>query len=297
MKKILFKPVPIFLFILFLSRINLFAAVLEPAVSASLDKDEARIGDIVKFELKAELPENAYIAVNKEIIFENFDTVNFSVKHVSQEPNVYLITFDIAAYKTGNLRIEPVGITYINSSGSKKMFFTPESQLLINSVLTGGAQQDIKDIKPLKKLSVKPANAAGIIFLIILMCVLTYFVIKDAAQKSHKKEIIVDPQTQALNLLDGLSEFIKNGEAKIFYYKAAEILRRYISAKYVFNAMEMTSAELLKKLDGTIAISMTKRDIKQYLSIFDLARYAGFKPSENDMLNSLEKTKEFIRKL
>ncbi|MDR1196561.1 MAG: hypothetical protein LBL00_08835, partial [Endomicrobium sp.] len=229
MKKILFKRFPIFLFILFLSCANLFAAVLEPVVSASLDKDEARIGDIIKFAIKAELPENAYIAVNKEIIFENFDTVKFSAKHISQEPNVYLITFDIAAYKTGNLRIEPAGITYINSSGSKRMFFTPESQVIINSALTGG-QQDIKDIKPLKKLSVKPINAAGIIFLIILMCVLAYFVIKDAVQKTHKKEIVVDPQTEALNLLDGLSEFIRNGEAKIFYYKAAEILRRYISA-------------------------------------------------------------------
>jgi hypothetical protein len=298
MKKTLFTLFKIFLFILFLSQADVFASVLEPVVSASLNKQESYIGDIIKFTIKAELPENAYIATNKEIIFENFDILGFSVEHISEKPNIYLITFDIAAYKTGTLHIEPVGITYINASGSKRMFFTPQSQVIINSMLNDGGK-DIKDIKPLKKLAIKPAYAAGIAVMIIFIGILLFFIIEDVLKKSAKENAEFNPQLEALNLLDELLHcgIIENGEARIFYYRAAEILRKYISVKYKFNAMEMTSAELLKKLEEIVAISMTKRDIKHYLGIFDLARYAGLKLSKDDMIESLEKTKEFIRKI
>ena len=131
------------------------------------------------------------------------------------------------------------------------------------------------------------------------MAALIIIFLKDIFKKSKKIEIIVDPQTEALSNLDNLysSGAVKNGEPRVFYYRVSEILRIYISKKYNFNAMEMTSSELLKKLETVVPVSITKKDLKEYLKIFDLARYAGFKPSQNDMLESLEKTKEFIRKL
>lgn len=272
-------------------------AVSEPTVSVSLDNESARVGDIIKFTVKAELPENAYIAVNKKILFNNFDTLNMSVERLSRQSNTYLIIFDLAAFKTGSLEIESVGISYITDSGAKKMFFTPSAKVNIESVLPSG-QTEIKDIKPVKKIGIKTKYAAGIIGLATIILILFFSIIKERAAKP-KEQISADPKTEALSKLELLyeSDAVKNGDARLFYYQAAEILRSYISVKYLFNAMEMTSSELLKELDNIDSVSMTKKEIRQYLDIFDLARYAGFKASQQNMAESLKKTKEFIEKL
>ena|GEM_PF-1632761 len=284
--------------IISLSLLNVFAAAKNPAVTASLDRDNAYIGDIIKYTVKAELPEAAYLAVNKNIIFENFETINISAGRVSGEPNVYEIIFELAAYKTGILKLESVGIAYVNASGNRKMFFTPPAETIINSILNTNPE-DIKDVKPLKKISIKPEYAAGLGLIFIILVIFIVLSVKDVLKNTKKAAVVVDPQTEALAELDSLLESgaIKNGDARIFYYRAAEILRIYISKKYNFNAMEMTSTELLKKLENIVPASLTRKDMKGYFKIFDLARYAGFRPSEDDMIESLEKTKEFIRKL
>jgi hypothetical protein len=293
MKKILLASL-----IISLSVLNVFAASKDPVVNVSLDRENAYIGDIIKYIVIAELPEASYLTVNKNIIFENFETVNISAERVSSEPNVYKIIFELAAYKTGILKFEPVGIAYVNTAGNRKMFFTPPSKILINSVLNANPQ-DIKDIKPLKKMSIKPEYAAGLGLIFTVLVILIVLSVKHVIKKTKKAAVIVDPQTEALVNLDNLLESgaIKNGDARFFYYRAAEILRIYISKKYNFNAMEMTSTELLKKLENIVFVSLTRKEMKEYLKIFDLARYARFKPSEDDMTASLEKTKEFIRKL
>jgi hypothetical protein len=270
----------------------------EPIVSASAGRESAYVGDIIGFNVRAELPSGAYIAVNNNIIFNNFDVKQARVEHISENPNIYDVTFDLAAYKTGFLDIESVGITYIDSSGKKKMFFTPASGVMVNSVLGGGGK-DIKDIKPLKKASMKLSCAAGAVLLIAVIIAFAVFAVKDIFKAENKKAVAADPKSEALANLDNLlkSGITKEGDTRIFYYRIAEILRTYISKRYDFNAMEMTSTELIKKFEEFREISIPRKDLRQYLIIFDLARYAGFKASEKDMLESFEKTKEFIGKL
>lgn len=292
------KKTALVLSLFVLSCLNVFAVSGEPVVKASLDKENAHIGDIIKYTVKAELPGAAYLAVNKDIIFENYETVNVSAAHLSEEPNIYVITFSLTAYETGILSLEPVGIAYVTASGDRKMFFTPRAKVLVDSVLNRNPE-GIKDIKPLKKLKIKPKYIAGMILVLALLAVLIISLIKDAAKKIKKADIVVDPQTEALISMGNLLESgaIKNGEPRMVYYRMSEILRIYISKKYNFNAMEMTSTELLKKLETIVPVYITRRDLKDCFKIFDLARYAGFQPSETDMTESFEKTKEFIRKL
>jgi hypothetical protein len=277
---------------------HVYASVSEPAVSASFDRESAYVGDVIAFNVRAELPEDAYIAANNNINFDNFDTLKISAEHISDIPNVYMVSFALTAYKTGTLDVEPAGITYITSSGGKRMFFTPPAAITVNSVL-GSGSEDIKDIKPLKKFSMKFSHIAAAVFLIAVIAALFVFLIKDISAKTRKRTVAADPVSEALAALDKLLEsaMIKNGDARTFYYGAAEILRTYISGKYGFNAMEMTSAELIKKFEDIPEFSVSRRDLRQYLDIFNLARYAGFKASERDMLDSLDKTKEFIKKL
>lgn len=279
-----------------------FAAVFvlaqPPRVSSSLDKNAVHVGDVIHYKIKAELPENAYFLPEKNIVFKDFDTLNISAAHISERPNVYEIDFEIAAYSAGSFEIEPVGLSYVDKDGKRKMFFTPAANVFIESVLSAG-QKDIMDIKPIKKAGMNKKNAALALLFFLLAAVFMFFTARDISGKRVKKRAQSDPRLQALFELDELlkSGSFKSGNSRLFYYKAAEILRRYISCKCGFNAMEMTSAELLGKFEAEGFVSMTKNELKDYFHIFDLARYAGLKAGEREMSASLEKTKEFVTKL
>lgn len=294
MKK--FLKIPFFLPLLACTAV--FVLAQPPGVSSSLDKNTVHVGDVIRYKIKAELPDNAYLLPGKNIVFKDFDTLNISVAHISERPNVYEIDFEIAAYATGSFEIEPVGLYYMDENGKKKMFFTPAANVFVESVL-GGGRKDIMDIKPIKKAGINKKNIVFALLFFLSAAVLMFFTAKDISGKRIKKCAQADPRMLALFELDGLlkSEAFKSANSRLFYYKAAEILRRYISYKCGFNAMEMTSAELLKKFGTENFVSMTKNELKDYFHIFDLARYAGLKAGSREMSASLEKTKEFVTKL
>jgi hypothetical protein len=283
----------------FLYAATAVAALNEVSVKVSLDKDQAFVGDVINFAVKAEIPEGSYVSASQKIVFDNFDILYSSVNHVSEKPNIYALDFGIASYETGRRQIEPVGIIYIDPAGKKGMFFTQPAEVHIENILTGNIS-DIKDIKPPKNLTVKKRYLAASAVILILVLLLFVLVIRDFVKKEPViKTEFIDPKTDALNKLDALfnSGVMQDSDPSIFYYKTAEILRTYISKKYEFNAMEMTSGELVKKLEETVNSEIAAAEIKEYLKIFDLARYAGYKPFKDAINDSYEKTREFIVRL
>jgi hypothetical protein len=60
----------------------------------------------------------------------------------------------------------------------------------------------------------------------------------------------------------------------------SEILRTYISKKYKFDAMEMTTLEFFEKTKEFLPVEININEFKNYLKVFNLARYADFTPNE-----------------
>jgi hypothetical protein len=284
--------------------IFLFAALLQAAekVSVSLDKDKAYIGDVVNLKAVAQIPENASIAAQQKISFNDFDIAGYDVKHLSAVPNVYEINFKIAAYKTGVLAIEPVGIHYIDAQGADGVFYTPETKLEILSVLSGAQDDNIKDIKPLQKLKIKTVYVILIVIVVFGFLIIAALLLKDITKKKELAAIaaaVLTPQEKALKNLNELYEAYKNEAVavKLFYYKMSEILRTYVSEKYGFNALEMTTSEFFSAAKKNLPESVNVNEFKNYLKVFSLARYAGFKPSDIEIENNFKYTKNLLELL
>jgi hypothetical protein len=269
--------------------------------SVSFDRDKAFVGDIIGCKITAELGENENISANQDITFNNFDVEGYEIKHISQTPNVYEIDLKITAYKTGLLELEPAAVNYLDASGADKQFFTPASKFEVASVLSG-QDGEIKDIKPLRTLQ----RGKGYIILMVLAAaaaaIFIFLLLKDVRKQRTEAadaEIILSPREKALKNLLEIYEVYKNGkyEIKIFYYKMSEILRTYVSEKYNFNALEMTTAEFFEKVKRSLPREVNVNEFKNYLKVFSLARYAGFKPSEAEIKNNFDYTKNLLELL
>jgi len=275
-----------------------FSAAQE-IVNISFDRDSAFVGDIINIKVRAELPQDASISANQKISFINFDILSSNIKHISSNPNVFDIDFKASAFKTGLLQIEPIAVFYINPDGSNNIFFTPQSQFEIKSVMADNDAQDIKDIKPLEKLGVKTGFAFLTIILIIAAVLFAFLLYKEIRKKLDKaREIVIDLKTLSLNALTELyNSAVKESEPNIFYYRMSEILRNYISKEYNFDAMEMTNSEFFNALKKIMPDTININEFKNYFKIFTLAQYAAFKPSDKENEYSFNFTKELLEKL
>jgi hypothetical protein len=267
-------------------------------ISAQADKNRAFVGDVINVRISAELPEGAYISAGQSVLFKDFDILSFDIEHVSFNPNKYVLTYKIAAYKTGNLTVEPVGISYENSDGKEKAFFTPALSVEIVSSLNGGGN-DISDIKPLSKLRISRKNVVIICLLSVLTLVLLAYIMLNLPKKKDLPPYEeTDPRKSALDKLEKLFKSgLKEKDIKLFYYAMSGILRGYVSKKYGFDAMEMTTSEFFEAMKTRLPEAVNVNEFKSYLRIFTLARYAGFKPAKNEIENSFTRTKNLLESL
>ncbi|MDR0956807.1 MAG: hypothetical protein LBL77_02975 [Endomicrobium sp.] len=280
---------------IFCARISLYS---QEVVGVLLNADETFVGDIINFKVKVKLPENARISAEQNFHFNDFDILNSSVERVSYNENIYELSFKLITYKTGFLTINPITIFYINSDGTNDLFFTPEEHVEIKSIIRDDKSEDIKDIKPLNKLKIKP------IYIFLMIIIFAFFVIcvlcsvKAALEYAKRsQEIKIDFKTK---ILDDLNDLYVNKDSisvRNFYYKMFEILRIYISKQYKFDALEMTTSEFFRSVKQLLPNEIPINEFKDYLKMFNLARYADFTPDVVEIENNYNFTKKLLELL
>ncbi|MFH0996629.1 MAG: hypothetical protein V1844_14205 [Pseudomonadota bacterium] len=161
---------------------------------------------------------------------------------------------------------------------------------------TPAAMTDINDIKPLEILV-----ADGSWLLYILGAVLTlaiigaaiYFWKKYRNRKQVSAETHVLPHEAALSSLDALAD-VENMDGKSFYFSLSNILRTYIEARYSINALEMTTEELLPKVDLLGLNREMHQELKELIRSTDPVKFAGVPAAVNKMREHLYFVRNFV---
>jgi hypothetical protein len=124
---------------------------------------------------------------------------------------------------------------------------------------------------------------------------LAIYIGKDVRKERKKSKIIVlDGRASSLNNLNDLYQNRTNLTTRDFYYKMSEILRTYISKQYKFDAMEMTTSEFFEKTKEFLPAEVNVNEFKNYLKVFNLARYADFTPGEKEIEDNYAFTKKLL---
>jgi len=156
---------------------------------------------------------------------------------------------------------------------------------------------DIHDIKPLEILATDWLSW----LLYLLGAALTTAAIWAAIsywkrfrnRKPVSVEVTVLPHEAALKLLDGLTD-VENMDGKAFYFSLSNILRSYIQARYGINALEMTTEELLPKIDLLDLGREMHQELKTLIRSADPVKFAGVPARVSKMRQHLDFVKNFI---
>lgn len=136
-------------------------------------------------------------------------------------------------------------------------------------------------------------DVAPLVYALLLMIILggvsVFFVIRYRNNKPIIKIIRVEPKLPPHQLAMKKIEEIKAdkmaraNDPKKYYTELTEVIRMYIRERFGFNAMEMTSAEIIERL-----LQEDKESVKDLRTLFetaDLVKFAKHAPlmNENDM--------------
>lgn len=109
---------------------------------------------------------------------------------------------------------------------------------------------------------------------------------------------VVTPHEEALAALDQLvaSGLPDVAGLQVFYFRLSDIVRRYVEERFGLRAPEQTTEEFLATMVGSPAISGThQRLLGSFLEQADMVKFARLEPARQEVLDSVEAARKFVR--
>ena len=295
----------VFLFLLFVlfNVANICAQTV--SVTAKIDSAQIKIGQQTKIRLKVLVNEG------QKVIFPTFrDTV---------VGNVFLLKADDPETKKMNDNKLEISKAYTVTSFDSALYYIPPMVVKVNNkdyptqslslkVMTVPVDTVHADRfygeKPIMKAPFVWSDWIGMfifsILALALIAVLVYFSIRLHDNKPIIKHIKVEPKLtphqQAMKEIEEIKEEkleLKKEDPKAYYTRLTEAIRKYIKERFYFNAMEMTSQEIIDRLT-----EMNDKEALSDLSVLfrtaDLVKFAKHAPELNENDANLVKAVDFI---
>lgn len=176
---------------------------------------------------------------------------------------------------------------------------SPGNQTPPNAVDAAKTMTDIHDIKA----ALDPgADLVWLYWLLAALALAALVVLGLWIRKRSKKgpraavePAPVAPEAEAYGLLDALAA--DGGiDGKGFYFRLSAIVRRYVERRFEFPAAEMTTEELLPRLDRLPLAGDLARSLKSFCRLTDPIKFAGAAVNPGRMGQDLAFAREFVQR-
>ena len=271
--------------------------------NVSIDKAVATTGDILTYSIHVDYEEGIELEipeVGSQI--SGFRITDFG-KDEPQKANGRVeqrAWYQLRGDLVGSYILPSLTIAF-EHQGEKKTISTSELFVEIESVLpSDGSATDIRGLKPLKRVELDPKWPlyAGITAAIVAILLLGLWGWRRRTKMAVNVPII-PPHDMAFEALAQLrSTDFSNPEAvRRYFFAISSILRTYIEDRFEINATDLTTEELLPRLQAHPAIGSTsKSELRQFLLTTDSVKFANHQPSKSEIETAYETALSFVEK-
>ena len=282
-------------------------------ISAALDSTKIRIGEQVKLDLYV-----SYSAKqnNLKIQWPNIaDTITDKIEVISvsvidttspDKSNPDIIQqhqqITISAYDSGYFAIP--GFKFFINNDSANAFYSQSLFLEVHTVPTDSSITKTKDIKPpfaeafnwkwYSKYFYWGFSFLVIIILIVLITIYFTKKIKIVVLKSENPKI--PAHIIALQSLEKIKneQIWKEEKTKEYYSSISDTIRLYIEERFKVNALESTTAEIMKAFRSQVVDKESKDKLQQLLMLSDLVKFAKQFPIISEHTFTLQNAFDFV---
>ena len=273
--------------------VNLLFALDSTVVESYLDKNEAFIGDKIKWVIKIKnIKGRVFQYPNIEI--EN-DSISIILLDSIPKENSIILEYQVVCWDTGNI-ILPYYSLYDIKDGSKKDKSISTNRISLNIKSIFNDKTIINNIRPIKNpvpvSRLFPTVNFFLVLLIILnFCLILFFIFKKNKLKQVKAHLTVDHQAIANKRLYNID---KKGFLKDAYTNLSHIIRQYIENTLFIRSLEMTTSEIKLVKDSIPCSEENFLKIIDILELSDKIKYSKDLTSDEVLLDNISQVKVFI---
>lgn len=272
-----------------------------------ITKDTLLIGDQTTLTFKTLVPKGAKFFFPKpdsslnglEIVgIPKIDTLNTTSAGTELQTKIVLTSFDSGSHFWPKL---PAYIQKPDGSVDTVWFDGKEIQYsTIQIDTTSFKPYDIKGQMEYPITLKEVLMWAGIA---ILFALIVFSIVRFIKRRKMKRSFFEKPKQSDPPYLIALRDLEKirseslwqNGKEKLYYTYITEVLRVYIEARFNINAMEYTSAEILRDLSGAGIDKNTFALLKDLLGVADLVKFAKYKASADENEGAVPAAIKFVQ--
>jgi len=282
-----YKAVPFF--VLLYAAISV-SAQNKTVVRASVDKSKILIGEQIRLQLEADIPENEPIRFFTIDTLAHFEILNRAVIDTSNTDNgtflkqaVVITSFDSGHWIIPALKL---GDNAITDSITVDVSFSPMD--------TAQAYHDIKDI-----IAVNPKKEKNRWWLwcaigggLVLLGLLLFYALRKKKPVPVAAAPALNPYEEAIKQLDKLQQ--EKPEQKQYYSLLVDIFRVYVYRKKDIQSLQKTTDDLVVQLRSLDLPKQEFEKLTQVLLLSDFVKFAKYVPSPEDNRNSFDVIKSSI---
>lgn len=278
------------------------------SIDSNVDKSSIRIGDLVTYTIAVTrtpdvLVEMPGLAAN----LGAFEIRDYEVYEPETDGGkvVDRVEYIISTFDVGEFEIPPLTFRYTLPGDTTAHELKTRSLKILVESLKPSEAGDIRDIK--KPLDLPRDYRKVIVWgcigfaLLVLLSALFYIWRRRKAGKGLLPQKVEPPRPAheiALEELDELREssLLSEGQAKEYYIRISEIIRRYIEGRYFIVALELTTTELIENLRSSEVEPENERRIHEFLDTCDLVKFAKYQPTDKENSEILKLAYEIVEK-
>jgi hypothetical protein len=278
----------------------------QPEITAKFSADSIMIGDQFYLDIKIDKDQTQITSFpivgdtlipGIEILKEYpIDTVESNGRQITLSKRYLLTSFDQGYYTVQY----PILYTDKNITDT---IFSSSNRLFVNTFEIDTTKQQIYDIKPQQKMSLKFGEFTGYLLItlvaVAILLWLTMRIIRYYRQRGANKITVEKPteapEVIAIRALEELQneKLWQNNRHKLYYTRLTDIIRTYIDQRWDINSMEMTSSETLRAVDKLISKDI-KAQLGRILTTADYVKFAKYKPETEDNEMSWNDAYDFV---
>lgn len=276
-------------------------------VQTITDRTDILIGEQIKLKIRAEVPLNN-AAVNKWLNIPDSiphfeiveaakpDTISFKDNSQTIEQTITITSFD-----SGRWAFPALPLEFDGAGGQVNKIVNTDSFYVNVSYSSPDSTNQLRDIKPIIKVSIVDyfcyyIIGAAILLLLIIYLLYRYF-------KKRKKSAPLKP-TSHLSAFDEAMEELKKlaqidlrdaAGIKTYHSRLAEIFKNYIGRRQNKNMANETTSDLLISIKNNYLQLEGISKLATALRSTDAVKFAKYLPLSNESQDSLQKIEETIK--
>jgi len=213
------------------------------------------------------------------------------------------VQVSVQPFRTGEVSI-PAQLARLNAAGDIVRVCTTVVRFRVRDPFVNDPHPVPRDVTPPELVHEDALRWRWIALgLDALFAVIVLTLVANAYARSRPKKIIPPPPPRApwliaLESLDALErgDLLSRGLLKDYYDAVSDVVRRYVGGYRGFDALEMTTDELLARLRIAPLPVVTSAEIEHLLRECDLVKFARYVPSHEESATMLPLAYEIVRR-